>query len=91
MKWVRRIFVYLFSIVLLVSLVGMALATSVQAGLMHPSKIEDWLTQSNLYANLETTVVSKAQSAIANNVSGEYQSVKQWCSKLQRQLFRNRC
>jgi hypothetical protein len=48
----------------------MALATSAQAGLMHPSKVENWLTQSNLYANLETTVVSKAQSAIANNVSG---------------------
>jgi hypothetical protein len=70
MKWVRRIVVCLFSIVLLVSLIGIALATSARVSLMHPNKTENWLNQSNLYANLETTVVNQAQTAIANNVSG---------------------
>jgi hypothetical protein len=70
MKWVRRTFVGLFSIILLVSLVGMALAISAQVSLTHPSKIEKWLNQSNLYTNLATTITSQAQNAIENNVTG---------------------
>src|ERR1035437_9957485 len=70
MKWVRRILVFLFSIVLLVSLVGIALATSAQVGLAHPGNIENWLDQSNLYSSLSTTIANKAQNSIENNVSG---------------------
>jgi hypothetical protein len=70
MKWARRIFVFLFSIVLLASLVSIALATSAQVGLAHPSKIEGWLDQSNLYSSLSTTIANKAQNSIENNVSG---------------------
>jgi len=70
MNWVRRIFVYLLSIILLVSLFGIALATSIQVGFTHPSKIESWLDQSNLYTNLVSTITDQAQSAVENNVSG---------------------
>ncbi len=70
MKWVRRILVFLLSIVLLVSLVGIALATSAQVSLAHPSKIESWLDQSNLYSGISTTITNKAQSSIENNVTG---------------------
>ena len=70
MKWVRRIFVFLFSIVLLVSLVGIALATSAQVSLAHPNKIESWLDQSSLYSGISTTIANKAQSSIENNVTG---------------------
>jgi hypothetical protein len=70
MNWVRRIFVYLLSITLLVSLLGIALATSIQIGLTHPSKIENWLNQSNLYTNLVSTITDQAQNAIENDVSG---------------------
>jgi hypothetical protein len=70
MKWVRRILVCLLSIVLLVSLFGLALATSVKVSLTHPNKVESWLEQSNLYSNLVTSVTDQAQSAIENNVSG---------------------
>lgn len=70
MKWVRRILVYLLSIVLLVSLFGIALSTSVRVSLSHPSKIESWLDQSNLYTNVVSTITDQAQTAIENNVSG---------------------
>ncbi len=70
MKWVRRILVYLLSIVLVVSLLGIALSTSIRLSLSHPSKIGGWLDQSNLYANLVTTITDQAQTAIENNVSG---------------------
>jgi hypothetical protein len=70
MKWVRRILVYLLSIVLLVSLFGIALSTSARISLSHPSKIESWLDQSNLYTNLITSITDQAQTAIENNVSG---------------------
>ena len=70
MNWVRRVFVYLLSIILLVSLLGMALAISAQASLTHPNKVENWLNQSNLYASLATTITNQAQNAIQNNVTG---------------------
>ncbi|HVA11202.1 MAG TPA: hypothetical protein VNG32_03460, partial [Candidatus Dormibacteraeota bacterium] len=70
MKWVRRIFVFLFSIVLLVSLIGEALTISAQVSLAHPNKIEGWLDQSNLYSGISTTIANKAQNSIENNVTG---------------------
>jgi hypothetical protein len=70
MNWVRRIFVYLLSVILLVSLFGIALATSIQVGLSHPNKVEGWLEQSHLYTNLVSTITDQAQTAIENNVSG---------------------
>jgi hypothetical protein len=70
MKWVRQVFVYLFSIILLASLVGMALAISAQISLAHPNKIEGWLSQSNLYASLTSSLTNQAENAIANNVTG---------------------
>lgn len=70
MQWVRRAFVYLFSIALLVSLLGIALSTSFKVGLTHPSKIEAWLDQSQLYSNLVTTITNQAQTSIQNDVPG---------------------
>jgi len=70
MKWVRQAFVYLLSLILLGSLMGMALATSAQVSLTHPNKTEQWLSQSNLYPNLATIITNQAQTAIENNVTG---------------------
>jgi len=70
MKWVRRLVVGILSIVLLISLLGAALSMSVNSSLAHPNRVENWLNQSNLYANLATTITNQAQSAIQNNVNG---------------------
>jgi hypothetical protein len=70
MKWLRRVFGYLCSLILLLSLVGIALAISAQVSLTHPNKIENWLSQSNLYTNLSTTITNQAQAAIENNITG---------------------
>jgi hypothetical protein len=70
MKWVRLAFVYLFSFILFISLIFVALAISAQITLAHPNKIESWLSQSHIYSNLQSTITDQAQNTIENDVSG---------------------
>jgi hypothetical protein len=70
MKWLRGIFVYFLSVGFLLCLVGISLATSLDVSLTHQTKIENWINQSTLYANIESSIVSQAQKSIENNVAG---------------------
>lgn len=70
MGWVRRIFLYLLTVILFVCLIGAALTTSLKIGVTHPSKIESWLSQSNVYPNIEAAIVNQAQTSVANNSPG---------------------
>jgi hypothetical protein len=70
MKWVRHIVVYLLSIILLISLLGASLATSSQVTLTHPTKIENWLNQSDIYPNLQQYIAQQAQTSITESVTG---------------------
>ncbi len=63
MVWVRKGFVFLLSLALLVSLVGLALSVSAKANLTHPQKLETWLDQSNFYSSLVTNELRDAQQS----------------------------
>jgi hypothetical protein len=67
MIWVRKGFVHVLSLVLLVSLVGGALAVSADVNLSHPQKLETWLSQSNFYSSVVTNVLHNAQQSASND------------------------
>lgn len=67
MIWLRKGFVHLLSTLLLIALLGAALATSANLNLSHPTKIENWLSQSKLYDNFVNTAVTQAQKSTSNN------------------------
>ena len=67
MIWVRKGLVHVLSLVLLVSLVGGALAVSADINLTHPKKLETWLSQSNFYSSVVTNVLHNAQQSASND------------------------
>jgi hypothetical protein len=67
MLWLRKGFVHLLSLILLVSLIGGAVATSVDMSLTHPAKIENWLGQSNLYSHFLSNAINQAQKSAGGN------------------------
>ena len=67
MIWVRKGFVHLLSLVLLVSLVGGAAAVSAKINLTHPKKLETWLSQGNFYSSVVTNVVHNTQQSASND------------------------
>jgi hypothetical protein len=82
MVWVRKGIVLLLSLVLLVSLVGDALAVSINLNLAHPQKLETWLSQSNFYGSLITNELHNARQSASNDqgagrVSLDDQAVQQ--------------
>lgn len=70
MKWVRHVVVYLLSLILLVCTLGLAVTTSSSATLTHPTKLENWLTQSNLYPNLQNYITTQAQTSVTESIAG---------------------
>jgi hypothetical protein len=68
MIWVRKGFVHLLSLILLVSLVGVAFAVSVNINLTHPKKLETWLDQSNFYSGVVTNALHDAQQSASNDI-----------------------
>jgi len=69
MIWLRKGFVYLLSIVLLVCLLGLAGVTGVSRNLSHPDKLENWLTASKIYDHLTAAVLNQSQKS-GNDNSG---------------------
>ncbi len=60
---VRKIVVLLLSLVLLVSLLGVAFSTSSDMAFSHPDKLESWLSQSKLYDHFVATVADETQKS----------------------------
>lgn len=67
MMWVRKGFVYLLSLILLLSLVGLALSISFSLTVGRPAKVEGWLVQAKLYDHFAATIADQAQKSYANN------------------------
>ena len=63
MIWLRNGVVYLLSLLLFATLFLTAIATSINANLAKPDKLETWLSQSGLYSAVVSTAVSQAQKS----------------------------
>lgn len=61
MSWVRKSFVHLLALLLLVSLLGLASAVSFNMNFSKPDHVETWLQQSNLYGHFVSNVISQSQ------------------------------
>jgi|GEM_PF-1045618 len=67
----RKVGVFLLSVILFVSLLGFALSVSAGFAVTHPQKIKGWLNQSNVYGAFVTDAINQAkQSAGDNSDSG---------------------
>lgn len=68
---IRKLVVLLLSLVLLVSLLGVAFSTSSNMAFTHPTKLEGWLDQSKFYDHFIAMVADETEkSAGGNNQSG---------------------
>lgn len=66
----RRGLVFIFSVILLVCLIGIVFTTSLQTSLMRPQTVEKWIAQSNVYGSISSTIALKAQKSIYNDIPG---------------------
>lgn len=64
MPWLRKSAVYLLSLVLLVSLIGLAVSTGANITLSKPSKVEQMLEQSRLYDNFASYASEQSQKSL---------------------------
>lgn len=69
MIWLRKGFVHLLSVVMLVSLVGMAIAIGFTHAFSHPAKLESWLADSKLYDHLIAAALDQSQKSGNDNGS----------------------
>ena len=67
MIWVRKFFVLLLSLVLLICLVGEGLSFSTKSNLGQPNKLEAWLAQSHVYSDLVNNEFNDAQQNASND------------------------
>jgi hypothetical protein len=70
MIWLRKGFVHLLSIVLLVSLVGGVAAISFDRSLSHPGKLESWLSDSKIYDRLPAAALVQTQKSGTDSGAG---------------------
>jgi hypothetical protein len=64
---IRKIVVLLLSLVLLVSLVGVAFSTSSNVAFTHPDKLEGWLNQSKFYDHFVAMVAGETEKVVGGN------------------------
>ncbi len=69
MSGARKLAAIIFSVVLVLGLLGVALGFSIRP-LTQPKTVQSWLSQSNLYSHITDVVAQKAQRAIYSNVPG---------------------
>jgi hypothetical protein len=67
MVWLKRILVFLTSLVFLAALLAASLVTSLVISLSHPAKIEQWLSRSGLYSQILSSTIDQATTLIAAN------------------------
>ena len=70
MKWVRIFISYVFCVILFLGLVNLAFSVSEKAALTHPNKIEQWISQSDFYTNVQNTITNQAEAAISKDIEG---------------------
>lgn len=70
MGWLRKGCVHFLSFLLLVGLLGGALATSAKLNLTHPDKVENWLSQSRLYGHFVKGIIEQSEKETIDNQSG---------------------
>lgn len=61
MNSLRKGTVHVLAVILLVSLLGGAIATSISYNFSQPQKLESWLAESKIYDSVVTTALDKAQ------------------------------
>jgi hypothetical protein len=65
----RKLVVFLLSVLLFVSLLSFAFSTSSNIAFTHPSKIKSWLNQSNLYGNFVADAIKQAEKTTGGDSS----------------------
>lgn len=68
MIWLKRILVLFITIFFLGLLLAFSLVTSLVLALSHPTKIENWLSHSQLYSSVLGTTVDQASTVISSNL-----------------------
>jgi hypothetical protein len=63
MLWLRKGIVHVLAVLLLVVLLGSAVATGLKIDFAHPTKLEAWLAESHLYNQLASDTLNKAQAS----------------------------
>lgn len=66
----RKFGVVVFSLVLFVSLLALAFSTSSNIAFTHPSKLEKWLNDSNLYGAFVENAIDQAEQTAGTDQSG---------------------
>ncbi|MEK7599531.1 MAG: hypothetical protein AAB462_00640 [Patescibacteria group bacterium] len=67
MNWLRKGFVGLLSIVLLLCLFGIAASTNIVRNLGQPTQIESWLSDSKIYDNVMASVLQQSKEEGSSN------------------------
>jgi hypothetical protein len=60
MNWVRKGFVQLFAVILLISLLGLSVSLALNQNLGRPEPVKSWLAESKIYDNLVSDLISDA-------------------------------
>jgi hypothetical protein len=65
----RKVGVFLFSVILFISLLGFALSVSSTMAVTHPQKVKAWLNQSNVYGAFVTDAINQAKQSAGDDSS----------------------
>ncbi|HVV25542.1 MAG TPA: hypothetical protein VHC21_00710 [Candidatus Saccharimonadales bacterium] len=63
----RKVGVFLLSVILFVSLLGFALSVSAGIAVTHPQKVKNWLNQSNVYGAFVTDAINQAKQSAGDD------------------------
>ena len=66
----RKVGVFLLSVILFISLLGLALSVSSSIAVTHPQKVKAWLNQSNVYGAFVTDAINQAKQSAGDDSSG---------------------
>jgi hypothetical protein len=67
MLWIKKGIVGLLSLVLLISLLGLAFSTSLNMAFSQPKHLTNWVEQSNFYGTLTNLAVNDASKAVGSS------------------------
>jgi hypothetical protein len=65
----RKVGVFLLSVILFISLLGFALSVSSSLAVTHPQKVKTWLNQSNVYGAFVADAINQAKQSAGNDSS----------------------
>jgi DNA-binding protein Fis len=70
MSWWRKSLVHFLSLLLFLSLIGGAYATSANIAFRHPDKVKVWLKQSNIYGHFVANTITQGQKSAGDQQTG---------------------